>query len=72
MDSSDRAEQLFTEIALGVPKAKSRNILDEADAELWDKIAANIAAMPKGKMIEYDISASKDLSEYENHDSPDA
>ena len=52
----DNAERMLTEVCLGVPKAAARSVPTEADARLWDRLAAEVARIRvAGRIVDYDV-----------------
>ncbi len=53
VDLDIRYERMMTEIACGGTKETSLVVSCERDAEMWDRLAAQIAAIPKGGIMVY-------------------
>lgn len=54
-DSDIRIERMVTEIAMGGTKETSLVVRGPVDEALWDRLAADIAAIPEGGMLDYGL-----------------
>ena len=52
----ERAEKIMSEILSGVEKRDSVAVIDAADSDFWDQLAAEITEeREKGSIIEFDL-----------------
>ncbi len=52
-DANDRYTRMLTEIRVGGTKEQSLVVSSPEDEDQWDRMAASIAAIPKGATIIY-------------------
>lgn len=52
MIDTDELEVMLTAIVNGTPKRRSPVRLDAERSAMWDKLAAEVKAMPKGAVVE--------------------